>query len=264
MSSIILQANQFKAIYNSNAILFKSKYIITMSSFTNKTNTSIVYRSKLFREEQEKKIAVNAKPVHKTFCKVCQDAGKSEQEYTNHSVRDKSGKTVCPTLLSQRCRNCGENGHTVKYCSLLKEPVKRAPAPAPVQKQAYKPTNVFMLLESDSEEECECRVEERELVVGPTIAPALFAFQKSALNYRKIIEQVNDPESYAKAKREEIEAKRQADLVKWAKIQAAAEVDREAREQRLKSIKKTRWIDAESSDEEDEDEEKEVVDNSAW
>ena len=234
-----------------------------MSSFTNKTNTSIVYRSKLFRGEQEKKIAVNAKPVHKTFCKVCQDAGKSEQEYTNHSVRDKSGKTVCPTLLSQSCRNCGENGHTVKYCSLLKEPVKRAPAPAPVQKQAYKPTNVFMLLESDSEED---EVEERELVVGPTIAPALFAFQKSALNYRKIIEQVNDPESYAKAKREEIEAKRQADLVKWAKMQAAAEADRQARELRMNAVKKnkTSWFDAESSDEEDEEEKKEVVDNSAW
>jgi len=234
-----------------------------MSTFI-KTNTSIVYRSKLFRGEQQKeqqKIPVNSKPLHKSFCKVCQDAGKSEQEYTNHSVRDKSGKTVCPTLLSQCCRNCGKNGHTVKYCALLKEPVKRAPAPVPVQKQAYKPTNAFIVLESDSEEE----IEERELVVGPTIAPALFAFQKSTLNYGKIIQQVNDPESYAKAKREEIEAKRQADLIKWAKTQAAAEADREARELRMNAVKKnkTSWVDAESSEEEADDEE-EVVDNSAW
>ena len=228
-----------------------------MSSFI-KPNTSIVYRSKLFQGEQQKE--QQKKPVHKSFCKVCQDAGKSEQEYTNHSVRDKSGKTVCSTLLSQCCRNCGKNGHTVKYCSLLKEPVKRGPAPAPVQKQAYKPTNAFIVLESDSEEE----VEERELVVGPTIAPALFAFQKSTLNYRKIIQQVNDPEIYAKAKREELEAKKQAELIKWAKAQAAAEADREARELRMNSVKKnkTSWVDAESSGDEDDNEE--VVDNSAW
>lgn len=240
-----------------------------MSSFINKTNTSIVYRSKLFRGEQEReqqKKPVNARPANKLFCKVCQDASKSEQEYTNHSVRDKYGKTICPTLLSQCCRNCRENGHTVKYCPLLKarsEPVKRTPLP--IQKKVYKPTNAFIILESDSEEECECRVEEVELLVGPTIAPALFAFQKQTLNYRKIIQQVNDPESYAKAKREELEVKRQSELIELAKAQAKAEADREAdreaRESRLNMIKKTsRWVDAESSDEEDE----EVVDNSAW
>jgi len=238
-----------------------------MSNFINKTNTSIVYRSKLFRGEQEReqqKKPVNTRPVHKLFCKVCQDAGKSDQECTNHSVRDKSGKTVCPTLLSQCCRNCGENGHTVKYCPLLKarsEPEKKAPAP--IQKQAYKSTNAFIILESDSEEEGEILLAPMVFGDFPIIAPALTIDEKPKLNYRKIIQQVNDPESYAKAKREELEAKRQAELIKLAKLQAIAETDREARELRLKSIKKTsRWVDAESSDEEDEDEE--VVDNSAW
>ena len=59
--------------------------------------------------------------------------------------------------------------------------------------------------------------------------------------------------------------KRQSELIELAKAQAKAEADREAdreaRESRLNMIKKTsRWVDAESSDEEDE----EVVDNSAW
>jgi hypothetical protein len=31
-------------------------------------------------------------------------------------VRDKSGRVTCPTLLSQKCRNCGKSGHTIKYC----------------------------------------------------------------------------------------------------------------------------------------------------
>jgi hypothetical protein len=62
--------------------------------------------------------------VVKKFCKVCQDAGKPESEYTSHFVRDSpgpNGKVICPTLLSQKCRGCGINGHTYKYCPTVKE-----------------------------------------------------------------------------------------------------------------------------------------------
>jgi hypothetical protein len=62
--------------------------------------------------------------VTKKFCKVCQDAGKSESEYTSHFVRDSpgpNGKVICPTLLSQKCRGCGVNGHTYKYCPSTKQ-----------------------------------------------------------------------------------------------------------------------------------------------
>ena len=65
--------------------------------------------------------------VMKKFCKVCQDAGKSESEYTSHFVRDSpgpNGKVICPTLLSQKCRGCGVNGHTYKYCPSIKNQVK--------------------------------------------------------------------------------------------------------------------------------------------
>jgi hypothetical protein len=64
----------------------------------------------------------NTKPtnvVRKPCCKVCKDSGKSESEYGNHWPKDSSGKTVCPTLLAQDCRYCGESGHTVKYCKVL-------------------------------------------------------------------------------------------------------------------------------------------------
>lgn len=63
----------------------------------------------------------NAKPnvVRKACCKVCKDAGKTESEYGNHWPKDSNGKTVCPTLLAQQCRYCGESGHTVKYCQVL-------------------------------------------------------------------------------------------------------------------------------------------------
>lgn len=54
------------------------------------------------------------------FCKVCKDAGKTESEYTSHFVKDKSGKTICPTLLNQACKYCRQTGHTVKFCPTLK------------------------------------------------------------------------------------------------------------------------------------------------
>jgi len=50
-------------------------------------------------------------------CKVCIDAGKSEEVYTSHRVKDKAGMVICRTLLNQKCLNCGKFGHTVKYCS---------------------------------------------------------------------------------------------------------------------------------------------------
>jgi hypothetical protein len=60
----------------------------------------------------------------KSFCKVCHDAGKTEQEYTSHFVRASpapNAPVVCPTLLAQECRYCFEPGHTVSCCPGLAE-----------------------------------------------------------------------------------------------------------------------------------------------
>jgi len=57
--------------------------------------------------------------VKKPYCKVCQDAGKPESEYTSHWVKDLSGKTTCPTLLNTECRYCFKMGHTAKFCDVL-------------------------------------------------------------------------------------------------------------------------------------------------
>ena len=55
----------------------------------------------------------------KPYCKVCFDAGRPEQEYTSHYVKDQpgpQGKVICPTLLNQACRICAKTGHTSSYC----------------------------------------------------------------------------------------------------------------------------------------------------
>lgn len=67
----------------------------------------------------------------KPFCKVCQDAGKTESEYTSHFVRsmpDKNGKTTvtCPVLAVNECRYCYELGHTTKFCPVIEENNRKA------------------------------------------------------------------------------------------------------------------------------------------
>lgn len=55
---------------------------------------------------------------NKIECPVCKSAGKLE---IGHYVRNDKGKVVCPTLLEQSCRHCGQKGHTPKYCYVKKQ-----------------------------------------------------------------------------------------------------------------------------------------------
>ena len=55
----------------------------------------------------------------KPCCKVCKDAGKPEVMFSSHFVKDRTGKVICPLLLSQECRYCFKLGHTVKFCQAL-------------------------------------------------------------------------------------------------------------------------------------------------
>jgi hypothetical protein len=57
------------------------------------------------------------------YCKICYDTGKPSSEYLSHFIRenkDPNSKIVCPTLLNLKCNYCFKNGHTVKYCPILK------------------------------------------------------------------------------------------------------------------------------------------------
>jgi hypothetical protein len=104
-----------------------------------------------------------------SFCKVCFDAGDTEQVYTSHYVRDSvGGKVVCPRLLETVCRYCFENGHTLKYCEKLKhttrmrERYERQHARQESEKKKEKEQkkeqkkvvkNIYNILSVDSDEE---------------------------------------------------------------------------------------------------------------
>lgn len=98
----------------------------------------------------------------KPFCKVCADAGKTDTAHYVRATPDPNSAVVCPTLKALECRYCFKNGHTVKYCTVLKQNNKDrdrqyrqerrviAPAPAPV---APVKTGKFAMLELDDDEE---------------------------------------------------------------------------------------------------------------
>jgi hypothetical protein len=99
----------------------------------------------------------------KPQCKVCLDAGFTERA-TQHWVKNREGKVICPTLLSQKCRYCFENGHTVNYCPKNKKcKAYRPPSPkktvktqtqvkAP-PKDPITPSNRFDVLIIDEDED---------------------------------------------------------------------------------------------------------------
>ena len=141
---------------------------------------------------------MNNTPVYKTFCKVCQDSGKLISEYTNHNVRDRSGKTTCPTLLAQECKNCYQKGHTVKYCRLLKaapEPATRETAkPVTKAKPTARPVpkNVFMVFDDDSESDNEVKEEptKQDTQFPALKAATLTAPKKPVTNHHRFNSQV--------------------------------------------------------------------------
>lgn len=106
----------------------------------------------------------------KPYCKVCHDAGKTESVYNSHWVKDLTGKTTCPTLLSTECRYCYKLGHTAKFCDVLaknnkeKKKAERSSQLVPSKQSAQKkkPHNTCLVMgngfaalcdDSESEEE---------------------------------------------------------------------------------------------------------------
>jgi hypothetical protein len=63
----------------------------------------------------------NANNAKKPFCKVCFDAGKADTAHFIRKTPDPKSQVICPTLLALECRYCFQHGHTVKYCTVLKQ-----------------------------------------------------------------------------------------------------------------------------------------------
>lgn len=190
--------------------------------------------------------------ARKPCCKVCQDAGKPENVYLTHYVKDLNGNVTCPTLLNQECRYCHQKGHTTSHCSALKkqkefEENSRKPPLSPVKKEAVAPkkANVFAYLDMSSDDESDKEKEQ---------FPQLVAAQpKDPFEKKK-----NTPKQFS-----------------YASMAAKPEPKPKVKSQTVWPVlpvgQRKSWnqvCDEDSSDEEDEDEEEDkqqvVEDNSAW
>jgi hypothetical protein len=188
----------------------------------------------------------------KPCCKVCKDAGKSENEYSTHYVKDLNGQVTCPTLLSQECRFCRKKGHTTSHCSELakkKEKETRLqtakPAVSPPKKEVKK-SNVFAYLEMNSDEsepESENEAEDEFPVLVPVVIARQQKTSTSTSSYAAMA--AKTIEDYNSNQRKEFMNK-----LKKATTRAP-----------LAPGQKKRWADEESDSDEDEEQQQ---DNSAW
>lgn len=213
-------------------------------------------------------------PIQK-YCKVCHDAGKSEAEYRSHftrETRDPSSKVCCPTLLSLECRYCFKSGHTVKYCSVLKENENKkkyeeysarrteSAKKAEVKPKGKSTNNVFACLDSDSEEEVVIQkpVKEEFPVLA---APALIRTQSVSTNYAAALSKPAAPKAVVAAPVPVVDAKPEAKAAPWVSgVQKASA---------MKS-----WADWSDSEDEDDDvpcswdnqtvERKDFLDDETW
>jgi hypothetical protein len=240
----------------------------------------------------------NTKPtnvVRKPCCKVCKDSGKSESEYSSHWPKDSDGKTVCPTLLAQDCRYCGDAGHTVKYCQVLaKDNANKAKSDAfwarqkrvIAAKEAVKPVSEFkpsqgrfaLLMDDDSdssprqaEKKAPTTMKEEFPQLGGTwpkravAAPvAKMSFAEMAVKTNEVEKQTRDEERLGKAIAEGMVVIERGS--QGIKMTAPPKTDQQlAREKRNNDCFKCRnglsWADAESDSDEDD---ACVESNDAW
>jgi hypothetical protein len=127
----------------------------------------------------------------KPYCKICHDAGKPEKEYTNHMLKDRNGKTVCPTLLNTECRFCHKLGHTAKFCDAPKKKEKKEkerseykPKPEKTANSKTNISNKFQGLSNDDNE------------IDPNWKEPVASWASIASKPQKIVVEVVAPKDY--------------------------------------------------------------------
>ena len=181
----------------------------------------------------------------KPFCKVCQDAGKDEKEYTSHSIKNERGTVTCPTLLEQNCRYCFKQGHTIKYCPTINKNKKE-------EKKIESRNNYFNSLQNKNKENKNKNKNKNQNKIKDQY-PSLNNYiptKPLPLSYKNIIQITKDTEDKQKRQEEEEEIFKRLNIKKIIKdeikvVQAPTHITNNKRS----------WAEAYSSDEEEEEEE---------
>ena len=106
----------------------------------------------------------------KPCCKVCKDAGKPEAMFSSHFVKDRTGKVICPLLLSQECRYCFKLGHTVKFCQALNNGEPGEKGVRRIREQVYE-SRVLQKNEENTETKEKPETKEKSDYEFPPLSP---------------------------------------------------------------------------------------------
>jgi len=218
----------------------------------------------------------------KPNCKVCQDAGKPETEWA-HWPKDKTGKTTCPTLLSQKCRYCDKSGHTVKYCPKLakdnadnerreKQSNKQGKKTQPqVQSQPQQKNNRFELLLDDDDEdneeirnECKSKIMKEDQEYPQLCGPSKVKYTSNKATFSEMVSKPK--EVYEEEKRTQDE-ERLIQAIKTGMVVLKQKPYTEAVKPapQPKPIKRyAKWTDADDDSSSDEEDNDKVVSTDAW
>jgi hypothetical protein len=93
------------------------------------------------------------------FCRFCYNA--KNPDFLEHNQFSNDGFVQCPALLNIECQNCGEKGHTKRYCNetqsntltIIMSPKEEVLEPRVVPRAPKKPANKFAALFVEEEEE---------------------------------------------------------------------------------------------------------------
>lgn len=212
----------------------------------------------------------------KPNCKVCQDAGKPETEWAHWPKDNKTGKTICPTLLAQDCRYCQKAGHTVKYCPKLakdnadkerrekqsnKPEKKNQPQ---VQSQPQQKNNRFEILLDDDEDNeeirNECKIMKKDQEYPQLCAPSKVKYTSNKATFSEMVSKPK--EVYEEEKRTQDE-ERLIQAIQSGMVVLKQKPYTEA--VKPKPTKRyVKWTDADDDSSSDEEDNDNIVSTDAW
>ena len=193
----------------------------------------------------------------KSYCKVCHDAGKSEEMYTSHYVRSEpgpNGKVVCPTLLAIECKYCFKQGHTASHCQEIAKNNKMAAKTEAKKNYRENKEEVKKSIKKNKNNLFDLLNEEDE-VVKEKKEKKIVKEEFPALSYKKLVPTPTPSQvSYAS-----IANKGYQEAIKAEILQERKFVETQEKPIIIKKIipeqKKRSWAEMVSDDEEEEEEE---------
>lgn len=123
------------------------------------------------KKKEEAQVQPQVQENVKKFCRFCFNANKDD--FNSHNQFDKDGFVICPILLEIECQDCGQKGHTKRYCNastVNTTPKKADVEPYVVPRAPKKPMNQFAGLFVEEADEADDVLQLGNLTLFPELS----------------------------------------------------------------------------------------------